>query len=156
MAVNRDKEVYFAKLAEQAERYDEMATHMEAVRKSGDELSAEERKLLSVAYKNAVGSRLLTWRIITSVEQKETSKGNEENAKFAKEYCKKVEGELDDICKKILAVLDNSLIGKATTGESKVFYQKRKADYYRYIAEYTTGADKEKASNDAKLAYEEA
>ncbi|CAK0882921.1 unnamed protein product, partial [Prorocentrum cordatum] len=156
MAVNRDKEVYFAKLAEQAERYDEMATHMEAVGKSGDELSVEERNLLSVAYKNAVGSRRAAWRIITSVEQKETSKGNEENAKFAKEYCKKVEGELDDICKKILAVLDNSLIGKATTGESQVFYQKMKADYYRYIAEYTTGADKEKASNDAKLAYEEA
>merc|ERR1740121_3305861 len=116
--------VYFAKLAEQAERYDEMATHMEAVGKSGDELSVEERNLLSVAYKNAVGSRRAAWRIITSVEQKETSKGNEENAKFAKEYCKKVEAELDDICKKILAVLDGSLIGKATTGESKVFYQK--------------------------------
>jgi len=156
MAVNREKEVYFAKLAEQAERYDEMATHMEAVGKSGDELSVEERNLLSVAYKNAVGSRRAAWRIITSVEQKETSKGNEENAKFAKEYCKKVEAELDDICKKILAVLDDSLIGKATTGESKVFYQKMKADYYRYIAEYTTGDAKSKASNDAKEAYEEA
>jgi len=156
MAVNREKEVYFAKLAEQAERYDEMATHMEAVGKSGDELSVEERNLLSVAYKNAVGSRRAAWRIITSVEQKETSKGNEENAKFAKEYCKKVEAELDDICKKILAVLDDSLIGKATTGESKVFYQKMKADYYRYIAEYTTGDAKSKASNDAKVAYEEA
>merc|ERR1712207_129007 len=66
------------------------------------------------------------------------------------------EAELDDICKKILAVLDDNLIGKATTGESKVFYQKMKADYYRYIAEYTTGDAKTKASNDAKLAYEEA
>merc|ERR1712039_497027 len=124
------KEVYFAKLAEQAERYDEMATYMEAVGKAGDELSVEERNLLSVAYKNAVGSRRAAWRIITSVEQKEKTKGNEEQAKYAKEYCKKVEAELDDICKKILNVLDNSLIGKATTGESKVFYQKMKADYY--------------------------
>ena len=39
---------------------------------------------------------------------------------------------------------------------SQVFYQKMKADYYRYIAEYTTGEAKSKASNDAKLAYEEA
>merc|ERR1712048_1352266 len=134
----REKDVYFAKLAEQAERYDEMANHMEAVGKDGTELTTEERNLLSVAYKNAVGSRRAAWRIITSVAQKETTKGNEENAKFAKEYCGKVEGELDDICKKILTVLDDSLIGKATTGESKVFYQKMKADYYRYIAEYTT------------------
>eukprot|EP00418_Pyrodinium_bahamense_P084606 CAMPEP_0179052606 /NCGR_PEP_ID=MMETSP0796-20121207/21843_1 /TAXON_ID=73915 /ORGANISM="Pyrodinium bahamense, Strain pbaha01" /LENGTH=53 /DNA_ID=CAMNT_0020749175 /DNA_START=93 /DNA_END=250 /DNA_ORIENTATION=+ len=51
---NREKEVYFAKLAEQAERYDEMANHMEAVGKIPTELSVEERNLLSVAYKNAV------------------------------------------------------------------------------------------------------
>eukprot|EP00448_Togula_jolla_P023069 CAMPEP_0170591180 /NCGR_PEP_ID=MMETSP0224-20130122/12267_1 /TAXON_ID=285029 /ORGANISM="Togula jolla, Strain CCCM 725" /LENGTH=90 /DNA_ID=CAMNT_0010915029 /DNA_START=75 /DNA_END=344 /DNA_ORIENTATION=+ len=87
----RDKNVYFAKLAEQAERYDEMATYMEAVGKLPDELSVEERNLLSVAYKNAVGSRRAAWRIITSVQQKEKSKGNEDNAKFAKEYCTKVE-----------------------------------------------------------------
>eukprot|EP00446_Apocalathium_sp_SHHI-4_P034479 CAMPEP_0177315328 /NCGR_PEP_ID=MMETSP0368-20130122/12396_1 /TAXON_ID=447022 ORGANISM="Scrippsiella hangoei-like, Strain SHHI-4" /NCGR_SAMPLE_ID=MMETSP0368 /ASSEMBLY_ACC=CAM_ASM_000363 /LENGTH=91 /DNA_ID=CAMNT_0018774511 /DNA_START=68 /DNA_END=340 /DNA_ORIENTATION=- len=89
---SRDKEVYFAKLAEQAERYDEMADHMEHLGKLGDELSVEERNLLSVAYKNVVGSRRAAWRIITSVEQKEKSKGNDANVAFAKEYCKKVEG----------------------------------------------------------------
>ena len=87
----RDKSVYFAKLAEQAERYDEMADHMEAVGKLPDELSVEERNLLSVAYKNAVGSRRAAWRIITSVEQKEKSKGNEGQAGFHKECCQKVE-----------------------------------------------------------------
>merc|ERR1712194_349199 len=76
----REKEVYFAKLAEQAERYDEMAEHMEAVGKLPNELSVEERNLLSVAYKNAVGSRRAAWRIITSVEQKEQAKGNNEHA----------------------------------------------------------------------------
>jgi len=152
----REKDVYFAKLAEQAERYDEMAQHMEKVGAAGTELSVEERNLLSVAYKNAVGSRRAAWRIITSVEQRETSKGNEENAKFAREYCTKVEAELDGICKKILGALDDHLIEEATTGESKVFYQKMKADYYRYIAEYTTGDAKTKAADDAKSAYEDA
>merc|ERR1712083_917053 len=85
--------------------------------------------------KNAVGSRRAAWRIITSVEQKEKSKGNDEQAKYAKEYCGKVESELQKICDTILGLLDNNLISKATTGESKVFYQKMKADYYRYIAE---------------------
>merc|ERR1712100_86057 len=84
---NRSQEVYFAKLAEQAERYDEMATHMENVGKASEELSVEERNLLSVAYKNAVGSRRAAWRIITSVEQKEKTKGQDEQAKYAKEYC---------------------------------------------------------------------
>merc|ERR1712004_860871 len=113
MAANRDKEVYFAKLAEQAERYDEMANHMENVGKKGDELSVEERNLLSVAYKNAVGSRRAAWRIISSVMEKEKSKGNADNAAFAKEYVTKVETELQDICDTILNLLDGTLIPKA-------------------------------------------
>merc|ERR1711941_36981 len=152
----REKEVYFAKLAEQAERYDEMADHMESVGKSPEEISVEERNLLSVAYKNAVGSRRAAWRIITSVEQKEKSKGNEDQAKFAKEYCGKVEVELNKICDTILKLLDGNLINKASNGESKVFYQKMKADYYRYIAEFSDGDAKSKAAESARVAYEEA
>merc|ERR1712222_264119 len=139
-----------------AERYDEMAESMKIVGGMDQELSVEERNLLSVAYKNAVGSRRAAWRIITSVEQKEKTKGNEDNAGYAKEYCKKVEGELQDICDTILELLDKNLIGKAPNGESKVFYQKMKADYYRYIAEFSEGDAKTKASENAKLAYEDA
>merc|ERR1712014_372923 len=78
------------------------------------------------------------WRIITSVEQKEKSKGNDDNAKFAKEYCGKVEGELDKICNTILQLLDGKLIGKASTGE------------------YKDADDKTKAAENARLAYEAA
>jgi len=137
-------------------RFGFIADEMEKVGKAPEELSVEERNLLSVAYKNAVGSRRAAWRIITSVEQKEKTKGNEENAKWAKEYCNKVEGELQKICDTILGLLDGSLISKATTGESKVFYQKMKADYYRYIAEFSDGDKKTKAAESAKVAYEDA
>merc|ERR1711998_666154 len=126
------------------------------VGKSGDELSIEERNLLSMGYKNAVGSRRAAWRIITSVEQKEKSKGNGDNAAYAKEYCAKVEAELDKICNTILGVLDTNLIPKAGNGESKVFYQKMKADYYRYIAEFTDGDKKTKAAESARQAYQDA
>ena len=129
---------------------------MKTVGSLGEELSVEERNLLSVAYKNAVGSRRAAWRIITSVEQKEKSKGNESQAKFAREYCTKVESELQKICDTILSLLDKNLIGKASSGESKVFYQKMKADYYRYIAEFTESDAKSKAAESARQAYEEA
>merc|ERR1711939_444323 len=122
-------------------------------------MGVEERNLLSVAYKNAVGSRRAAWRIISSVEQKEKSKGNSENEGHAKEYRGKVEAELDDICKKILDLLAGKLIPKAQGGsnsESTVFYQKMKADYHRYIAEYSEGDKKGKASTDAKEAYQAA
>merc|ERR1712207_80481 len=47
-------------------------------------------------------------------------------------------------------------IGKAGQDESKVFYQKMKADYYRYIAEFTDGDKKTKAAENARQAYQEA
>merc|ERR1712039_340060 len=74
----------------------------------------------------------------------------------AKEYCTKVEAELQKICDTILSLLDKSLISTAGNGESKVFYQKMKADYYRYIAEFSEGDAKSKAAESARAAYADA
>merc|ERR1712187_612468 len=60
------------------------------------------------------------------------------------------------ICDTILGLLDTHLIVKATSGESKVFYQKMKADYYRYIAEFSDGDKKTNAAEGARVAYEDA
>ena len=53
-----------ARIAEQSEQYEDMIDilkpHFEA-RKDGD-LSSEERNVLCVAYKNAVGMRRIAWR----------------------------------------------------------------------------------------------
>ncbi|KAL0191674.1 hypothetical protein M9458_014372, partial [Cirrhinus mrigala] len=82
-----------AKLAEQAERYDDMAASMKSVTEGGVELSNEERNLLSVAYKNVVGAR-------RSIEQK--TEGNEKKQQMAREYREKIEAELQDICNDVL------------------------------------------------------
>jgi len=161
MALSKDECVYMAKLAEQAERYDEMADYMRDVSKlEGGELTVEERNLLSVAYKNAVGSRRASWRIISSVEQKETTKSNTEAASRAGQYRMKVEKELDEICQKILSLLEDHLISKDAPApgkeESQVFYYKMKGDYHRYIAEYKIDDEKKKASDAARDAYKKA
>merc|ERR1712025_64523 len=91
-----------------------------------------------------------------SIEQKEKTKGNDANAGFAREYCTKVESELDAICSQILELLNGNLLEKASTDESKVFYHKMKADYYRYIAEFKNGDQKTQAAENARKAYEEA
>lgn len=67
-----------------------------------------------------IGARRASWRIISSIEQKEESKGNTTQVEKIKEYRKKVEGELEGVCKDILNVLDDHLIPAAVAGESKV------------------------------------
>merc|ERR1719245_1242031 len=47
-----------------------MAASMRKVTELGNELSNEERNLLSVAYKNVVGARRSSWRVISSIESK--------------------------------------------------------------------------------------
>ena len=86
------------------------------------ELSAEEveeSNLLSVAYKNAVNSRCAPWRVITIVEQKERTKGNEQQAACVRECVVKVEAELEKICEGILALMDKKIIHSAGTRESE-------------------------------------
>ena len=90
----------------------------------GGELTVDERNLLSVAYKNVVGTRRASWRIISSIEQKEEAKGSDKHVGIIRDYRQKIETELENVCQDVLNVLDDSLIPKAETGESKVFYHK--------------------------------
>src|SRR5277367_4050615 len=120
----REENVYMAKLAEQAERYDEMVEAMKKVASLDVELTVEEKNLLSVAYKNVIGARRASWRIISSIEQKEESKGSDKHVGTIRDYRQKIETELEKVCQDVLDVLDQSLIPKAESGESKVFYHK--------------------------------
>jgi 14-3-3 protein epsilon len=153
----REENVYMAKLAEQAERFQEMVDSMKKVAQLGTELTVDERNLLSVAYKNVIGARRAAWRIISSIEAKEVER-NESQAKITKvkEHREKIEGELTNICNDVLTVLDTNLIPATTSSESKVFYLKMKGDYLRYNAEFSTGEVRKDAANKALAAYKSA
>ncbi|CAA0828746.1 14-3-3-like protein GF14 iota [Striga hermonthica] len=152
----RETQVYLAKLAEQAERYDEMVESMKKVAKLDVELSVDERNLLSVGYKNVIGARRASWRIMSSIEQKEESKGNENNVRLIRGYRQKVEDELSKICHDILSVIDKHLIPSSGSGEATVFYYKMKGDYYRYLAEFKADQEKKEAAEESLKGYEAA
>jgi len=156
MTTERESKTFLARLCEQAERYDEMVTYMKEVAKLGGELSVDERNLLSVAYKNVVGTRRASWRIISSIEQKEETKGSDKHVGKIREYRQKIEAELEQVCGDVLYVLDESLIPKAESGESKVFYHKMKGDYHRYLAEFASGDKRKEAATAAHEAYKNA
>ena len=133
-----------------------MVEAMKSVAKMDVELTVEERNLLSVAYKNVVGARRAASRIISSIEQKEENKGNEQHVAKIKEYRGKIEAELSGICNDILTILDKHLVPSATSGESKVFYYKMKGDYHRYLAEFQSGETRKASTEDALTAYKAA
>ncbi|XP_072303967.1 14-3-3-like protein isoform X2 [Eucyclogobius newberryi] len=146
-----------AKLAEQAERYDDMAKAMKTVTQEAKEgLSVEARNLLSVAYKNVVGARRSAWRVISSQEKK-CSQGNDPKAaELVKAYREEVEKELNEICAEVVELLEKYLIPNSSNDEGKVFYLKMKGDYYRYQAEVASGDEKQKVINHSEEAYNDA
>ena len=119
-------------------------------------MSWQERNLLSVAYKNVVGARRASLRIIGSIKMKEEEKGTQ-RTKLVETYQSRVEEELNTICEDILGLLDSNLIAKASSSaEATIFYLKMKADYYRYLAEFAEGSSKKDHAGKADEAYKSA
>ena len=76
--MSKEEIIYNAKLAEHSERYADMIVYMkQLIDETNGDLNNEERTLLSVAYKQAVGERRNAWRILGSYEEKQKSRGSE-------------------------------------------------------------------------------
>ncbi|CAG9321445.1 unnamed protein product [Blepharisma stoltei] len=156
-SLERDELIYLARLSEQSERYEEMVGYVKAfVKKSTQDLTVDERNILSVAYKNVVGARRTSWRVLNSIEHKEERRGNAAHKTAAESYRGEVEVELRRSCDDILNVIDTDLIPKAANSEARVFYHKMKGDYYRYMSEFAQGAAKNAPASKAEESYLEA
>ena len=105
-----------------AETFEEIKKAMKKSVQLKAELSAKERNLVSVGYKNVISARRASLEILSSIVQKEESKGNEENVKKLKNYRNKVEDELAKICNDILSVINKQLIPSSTTVDSSVLF----------------------------------
>lgn len=95
-----DEKVETAKLAEQTERYDDMAKLMMEATKDKKSLVSEERNLLSVAFKNVVGAKRSSWRVVTALEEKQDDSG--EKKTYIRDYKDKIEKELNKVCDEVL------------------------------------------------------
>mmetsp|Transcript_81653 Transcript_81653/g.252021 ORF Transcript_81653/g.252021 Transcript_81653/m.252021 type:complete len:233 (-) Transcript_81653:187-885(-) len=148
-----DKLILLARVAERAERFDEMADFMKERVELGTPLDAEERDMFSAAFKNSLVERRHAVRVAVSVARERTQVGSSEEAQLATGYKSKVEAELRSICEKALGLLRSRLVGGAEPGEAKTFYLKMMGDYYRYMAEFAEGNARTSAAEEAKEAY---
>jgi 14-3-3 protein epsilon len=151
----RDEYVYLAKLYERAERFDDMVKWITKFVQIDANLSNDERNILSAGFKNVISGKRASWRLLRSLEKKEEKK-NSQHLQYLKEIKGKVEDEMRKSCDEIQAVLDQYLVPNAKDSETKVFYLKLKADYYRYRAEFTSDQENAKAMAEAEKAYKDA
>ena len=123
------------RIAETAERYDDMCMFVRKLVKikceKGEDLNIDERNLLSLAYKNAVGAKRASWRTLAGGF-------DDADEELLKTYKAIVENELEAICNDVLALLTDHLCKNVAGNgdETEVFYLKMCSDYYRYLGEF--------------------
>jgi len=135
-----DKLVELVRVAETAERYEDMCKFVrklvEAKSSKGQDLDVEERNLLSVAYKNVVGSKRASWRTLSGGF-------DDVDEALIEKYKNLVEKELENVCMEVIDLLAKHLIKNVDgkNDETEVFYLKMAGDYYRYLAEFRPDSD---------------
>ena len=129
-----EEQIFLARVAEQAERFEDMVTFLKKAidSKNGEDFTMDERNLLSVGFKNLIGSQRGAIRTIGAIEQ------NPKYQKFEgslKKYKNTIELELYTNCMRIVKMVEDNCLNLAKEDESKAFFQKMIGDYYRYVAE---------------------
>jgi hypothetical protein len=155
MAATRADLIFKAQLAEHSERYMDMANIMKKVAEFDTPLNADERNLLSVAYKNVVGPLRAGWRILHQIQDQEVQKGPTHLAEI-QDYKIELSEKLAKVCEDISDLITNVLINNDPSTDGIVFYHKMNGDYARYLAEIQEGAAKERSAENAKRAYQQA
>ncbi|RHY90714.1 hypothetical protein DYB37_010667 [Aphanomyces astaci] len=152
--MDRSSLIFLARLAEEAERYDEMAGHMKAVATNFDnELSSDEGNLIAVAFKNEMGTRRSAWRVLRNIQMKTQ---DTQQAATTQAYIQRIEDEVRTLCHDLVTMIDDHLLPKASNIESQAFYHKMKGDYYLYLAEIAPSSDDGTSANQALESYEKA
>ena len=129
--------IFLARVAEQAERFEDMVSYLEKVlQEKGASVSSDERNLLSVAFKNLISGKRAACRTIQAIQH------NPKYSKFNEQllaYKSKIEEQLNADCQNIITIINNTVITKGCEGEPKAFFVKMVGDYYRYMCENAKG-----------------
>jgi len=138
------KLVELVRVSETAERYEDMCKFVrklvEMKSEKAEDLDVDERNLLSVAYKNVVGSKRASWRTLSGGF-------DDADEELLNKYKKLVEDELEAICNEVLELLTKHLCKnvEGNGDETEVFYLKMCGDYYRYLSEFRTESEEIKS-----------
>ena len=149
-----EKKIFMARVADQAERYEDMVQFLEEIIKdSSEDVSMDVRNLLSVGFKNLISAQRSAWKTVQAIEQ---NKKYQDYSSSCAEYRNKISDELAGNCDKIIKIVNDYALPKAGDDEAKVFYLKMIGDYYRYTAETAQGDKLAEVTENALKYYDQA
>ena len=151
----REEFVFLSKLYERAERFPDMVSSINKFIEMNPKLTKDEKNIVAAGYKNILTDKRASWRLLNSMEKKETKKKSAQ-VPHIKEIKSHIETEMKKQIEDVKNVIDKYLLPNAQDPESKVFYLKLKADYIRYLCEVTKDKEYAKAIEDTEKVYKEA
>lgn len=145
-----------AQVAEIAERFEDAAKYMEdLIKKKKEDLTKEEKNIFYNSNKYIINSKRCALRTTNILEEKE-KKHSTQYIPIVTNYKNILESEINDISKNIINIINNYLLKKTLSDESKVFYLKMKADYCRYICEIINTNENQTYVEESEKCYKEA
>jgi 14-3-3 protein epsilon len=156
MTSERDLNFWVAQLLDQTDRQDDMIDLVKAAIDAGPVLTVDQRNLLSLAYKNAITAQRNGLRYLANLLDRDEAKASQFRLSQLQGFRRELTEELDRYCHDLVQLVDTKLLPACDGADARVFYVKLKADYWRYISENKSGADKAKSADEAKSCYEEA
>jgi len=108
--MSTEENIFLARVAEQAERFEDMVDYLgKVLKEKGADVNSDERNLLSVAFKNLISSKRAACRTIQAIEQ------NPKYAKFADAltaYKGTIETKLSEDCQMIIDMINENVLTK--------------------------------------------
>lgn len=151
----RDDYLFMVQILDSTDRRQDMIDLMKKVIDLNPELNSEERNLLSMSYKNIIKIRRDGLRILIAILEND-EKSTQNRIEQLEIFKTTLIDELDKYCYELIDLVDTKLLPAANTAEAKLFYEKLKGDYYRYISEAKEGDKKKEIAQKAKECYEKA
>jgi hypothetical protein len=127
----RSKTAFRAELCLQADRYEEMVKYIKELITDPQEFSSDERNLFLIAFKHILSPKQNAWRTFVGLDNPEDA--NEEELELIREQKKTVENEIEGLCNDVLTMVDDIMLPSSQSAEGKVFFNKMKGDYLRYV-----------------------
>jgi len=155
ISLSKEELLFMVKACQQAEKFKDMLFYVKQLILQTSEPNIEERNLFSLSFRLNVSENRISWRVACSLEQKDLTQGHP-NAHLIVQQRKIIEAELKELCYDCLDFVKNNLLKSSHTAHSRVFFNRMRGDYYRYLADCVNGDEKLEVMDNCVAAYEQA